>query len=438
MKYLIIFLIFIIPTTVTQAQTDTLRLSVNLAVETGLENRFDLKAKQYNISVAQNQVTEDKKQWLPEISGNGDLQYNTQQQKTIVPAGLLGNDEPMSVSLSTKYNSVYSLSLNQFIFNPTLSVKTNLRENVLEQEKEKVRASEIEIKNQIKEAYLDVLLKNLQLKTAENDQNRYREYKELAEGEYRNGKMLENDYLRATLDYENARVTTQKLAQNYQLAVNYLKYTMNVKPQTGIVLTDSLNSLAASEVRLNEQINFDNRTEVKQLQLEQQNDKLQIKNARRTNLPTISLFGNYSQEFQNDRFHYGENQSWNPFSYVGVKLTVPISAYFRKNNHIKKYQYLSEQTAMQLQQTKADISFEIEKAGTKLDNALKNMDLTHKNYNLSCQIYENQKQQYQLGSLNYDHLLDTEKSLNTAGQNYIQSVYDYLIARLDYEKALGE
>jgi outer membrane protein len=174
------------------------------------------------------------------------------------------------------------------------------------------------------------------------------------------------------------------------------------------------------------------------LQLEQQIDKLQIKDARRNNLPTVSIFANYSQEFKKDRFHYGESQSWNPFSYVGVKLTVPISAHFRKNNFIKKYQYLSEQTEIELQQTETNISFEIEKAGTKLDNALRNMDITHKNYNLSCQIYENQKQQYQLGGFDYDHLLDTEKSLNTAGQNYIQSVYDYLIAKLNYEKALGE
>lgn len=438
MKHLIITLIFVILTIVAQAQPDTLRLSVEQAVENGLKNRFDLKASQYNISVAQNQVTEDRKQWLPEISGSGNLTYNTQMEKTVVPAGVLGNDAPMAVSLSTKYNSVYSLSLNQFVFNPSLSVQTGLSKNELELEKEKTRASKIEIKNQIKEAYLNVLLKNLQVKMAENDQNRYREYKKLAEGGYSYGKMLENDYLRAKLDYENAKVTTQKLVQNYKLAVNYLKYTMNIKPETLIILTDSLSSLAGPEVRLQNQINIDNRTEMKQLQLEQQNDKLQIKNARRSKLPTVSIFANYSQEFQNNHLHYGGKQYWNPYSYIGVKLSVPVSAHFRKNNRIRKYHILSEQTVMQLQQTKTDISFEIEKAGIKLNNALRNMKITHKNYKLSGQIYENQKQQYQLGGVNYDHLLDTEKSLNTTEQNYIQAVYDYLIAKLNYEKALGE
>jgi len=438
MKQLIITLIFIIPTIVAQAQADTLKLSVNQAVETGLKNRFDLKANQYNISVAQNQITEDRKQWLPEISVSGNLTYNTQLQKTVVPAGVLGNEKPMSVSLSTKYNSVYSLSLNQFVFNPTLSVKTNLSKNKLELENEKVRASEIEIKNQIKEAYLNVLLKNLQLEIAENDQNRYREYENLAKGKYQYGKMLENDYLKAKLDYENTKVTTQKLLQNYQLAVNYLKYMMNIESKTEIVLTDSLSFLANCGSNFQKALTINNRTEIKQLQLEQQNDKLQIKNARKNNWPTVSLFANYSQEFQNNRLHYGEDQSWNPYSYVGVQLSIPISSHLRENNNIKKYQFRLEQTAMQVQQTKEDISFEIEKAGTNLDNALINMKITYKNYKLSGQIYDNQKQQYQLGGFDYDHLLDTEKSLNTAEQNYIQSVYDYLIAKLYYEKALGE
>ena len=438
MKALIITLISIILAVAGQAQPDTLKLSVTQAVETGLQNRFDLKAGQYNISVAQNQVVADKKQWLPEISGSGNLQYNAQTGKTVVPAGMLGNDAPMAVSLSTTYHSVYALSLNQFVYNPSLPVNTRLSKNKLELEREKVRASKIDVKNQIKEAYLDVLLRDLQLKIAQNDQRRYREYKELAEGKYKHGKMLENDYLRAKLDEENARVTTQQLAQNYRLAVEYLKYTMNIDPGTEISLTDSLTTLITSDSRFQQPVSADNRTEIKQLQLQQQNDQLQIKNARRGNLPTISLFANYSQEFQNDRLHYGENQSWNPVSDVGVKLTVPLSAPFRKNNALKKYQYLSEQTGMELQQTKTDINFKIEKAGIQLDNALKNMMSTQKNYDLSGQIYKNQKQQYQLGGFNYDHLLDTEKSLSTAEQNYIQSVYDYLIAKLNYEKALGE
>jgi outer membrane protein len=37
----------------------------------------------------------------------------------------------------------------------------------------------------------------------------------------------------------------------------------------------------------------------------------------------------------------------------------------------------------------------------------------------------------------YSSLLDTEKTLNTAEQNYIKAMYDYLMAKISYDKALG-
>jgi len=50
------------------------------------------------------------------------------------------------------------------------------------------------------------------------------------------------------------------------------------------------------------------------------------------------------------------------------------------------------------------------------------MQTSKSNYDLSRVIYENQKQQYNLGSLQYSNLLDTDRSLNTTEQNYISKL----------------
>ena len=95
------------------------------------------------------------------------------------------------------------------------------------------------------------------------------------------------------------------------------------------------------------------------------------------------------------------------------------------------------QTDLDLKQRTADINYEIQRTSTELSNALQNMQTTKSNYDLSKVIYENQKQQYNLGSLLYSNLLDTDKSLNTTEQNYIKAVYDYLLANINYQKAIG-
>jgi outer membrane protein len=95
------------------------------------------------------------------------------------------------------------------------------------------------------------------------------------------------------------------------------------------------------------------------------------------------------------------------------------------------------QTDLDIKQRTADINYEIQKTSTELSNALKNMQTTKSNYDLSKVIYGNEKQQYNLGSLLYSNLLDTERSLSAAEQNYIKAVYDYLIANINYQKAIG-
>jgi outer membrane protein TolC len=138
-----------------------------------------------------------------------------------------------------------------------------------------------------------------------------------------------------------------------------------------------------------------------------------------------------------DDFSYFKNQWWKPFSYVGLQLSIPITSNLKNKNNIREERLKIDQTNLELKQTQSDIHFEIQKALTDLDNTRQNVQSTKSNYNLSQTIYKNQQQQFALGAFQFSDLLDTEKSLHTAEQNYVQAVYDYLVAKISYEKAIG-
>jgi outer membrane protein TolC len=109
----------------------------------------------------------------------------------------------------------------------------------------------------------------------------------------------------------------------------------------------------------------------------------------------------------------------------------------KNRNNVTAYRVQAVQTNLQLEQKTADINYEIQQTQTDLNNAFQNWQTTKSNYDLSVIIYNNQKQQYALGAFQYDHLLDTEKSLATTEQNYIKAVYDFFLATLKYQKATG-
>ncbi|OQP64431.1 hypothetical protein A3860_20905 [Niastella vici] len=436
MKKIFLLLITAMATAAFAQTNNSLSLSLQQAISTGLKNRYDIQASQYDVSLAQNAISKNRQEWLPEINASGNMRYNTQLQATMIPAGFGGFDKAQLLALGAKNVTIFGLDLVQPIYKPALTSDIKIAQNNLDLQKEKNREQEINIKQQISEAYLNVLLNQLQLRTATGIEKRYEDYYELASGKYDHGALIENDYLRARLDLQNAQVQMQQSKQNYDLAVDYLKYQLNVPASTALVLTDSLASKNSAAVEEAASL-AGNRPEIKEIQLQQQNNALLWQKSNREWLPTVSFFANYSQQFLNGKFAYTENKWWAPFSYVGIKLNMPITPVLKKQVKKQEYAFKVQQTNLNLQQKKADIAYDVQKTLASLNNAWHNMQTTQDNYELSKRIYENQKQQYALGSFQYSNLLDTERSLNTAEQNYVKSVYEYLLAKLNYQKATG-
>jgi outer membrane protein TolC len=416
-----------------------LTIGVFQAIDLGLKNRYDIQANKYNLSIADNQVKKIKKEWIPDISGSGNMRYSPQLQSTYIPGGFFGgpNSPPQLVALGAKSTSVFGLDLNQPIFRPAITTDVKIAKNNLAIEQERNKQDENTIKEQIAFAYLNVLLKDLQSKIAIDDEQRYKEYAQVAEGKLKLGTLIENDYLKAKLDYENAKVETLKAKQNLQLALDNVKYQINVPVETQLVLSDTLNSPNLTMSQLPTKGDANNRSEIKQLVLQQQGNKLEISKTRQNALPSLAFFANYSKQFTYTNLDYGLSQWWSPFNYLGLRLNVPITSNFKNHNTIQEHKIKSLQTDLDLKQKTADVNYEIQKTTTELSNAVQNMQTTKNNYDLSKVIYENQKQQYNLGSLQYSNLLDTDRSLNTTEQNYIKAVYDYLLANINYQKAIG-
>src|SRR5690625_2828181 len=304
-----------------QAQTEqTLKISLQQAMEIGLHNRFDVKAKQYNIDLSKNNINKSKKAWIPQISAEGNVQYNTQIRATPVPKDFPGFEDVGTIALGAKNVTTFGLSLEQPLFQPGIHADIKVDKARYRGQQEKFRGEKIKIKEQIATAYLNVILKRLQYKIAREEEKRFGKYKNLMQGKYENGTLIKNKYLRAKLDDENAKVKTATLQQNYHIARIRLKHQLNVSDAAQLVLTDSIPQLSRPNPAMNSENTIQNRTEIKQLKIQQKTDELQIKRARQNALPAISLNGYYAQLYQNDNFRYNLSKWWSPQSYIGLKI----------------------------------------------------------------------------------------------------------------------
>lgn len=428
MKKNLLLILLLITGAMSYAQT---RLSRSEAIQLGLKNRFDVQANQYDVTIAATKVKQTTNKWLPELSGDGQIKYSPQLQNTVIPGGILpGYDETILLPLMVKNETVFGLNLVQPLFNPTLKADTKLAGTELALQKEKNHAAQIAIMLQISRAYLDVQLKGLQKRVAADIAERNHEYETIATGMFNNGTLIENYYLRARLDRENADQLSKQADQNYDLSMLNLHYQLNVPAETPLLLSDSLDAVSLAYDNINGE-----RTEIRQLQLQQQENKINLQKYKQDLLPSLSISANYSQLFLSDKFNYGTSKWWSPFSYVALNMHVPISAHVKNKAVLSEYKQKISQQELLLQQQIADINYEVQQARTLLANALLNQKNAKDSYELSKTIFHNQQEQYRLGAFDYSALLDTEKSLSTTERNYIQSAYELMLAQIQLQKA---
>ena len=418
-----------------QAQT---RLSLTEAIDLGLKNRYDVQAGQLNLALSENSIQKSRNAWLPELTLSGNVRYNTQLATTVLPAGFGGNSsEPQRITFGTKNNTFFSLDLTQPLYKPEARTDLKISENNRSLEQEKNSQQRTTIKIDIAEAYLNVLLKQVQQIIAEADEQRYRTYFGISEGKFKLGALLESDYLNARLDVSNSQISSQKARQNYRLAIDQLCYRLNIPIDTLLVLTDQIDPKQVTDYRLERTDAPSARTEIRQLTIQQAGYALQSQKVLDQMKPTVSLYGNYSTQFQYDHFNYFTNP-WNNYNYLGLKLSVPISAQFTRRTDLNTYQLYARQTALNLKQTQADITYDVQKTETDFTNALLNLQSTQASLDVAQQVYQLKQEQYRLGTLLYSQILDTEKSIQTASQHYLEAVYSYLVAKLNYEKSVGK
>ena len=117
-----------------QSATD-LKVSLQEAIDLGLKNRYDVQADKYNVMMADTEIGKSKKEWVPEISGSGNVRYSPQMQATYIPAGYFGNEAGL-VTLGAKSTSVFGLDLNQTIYKPGINSDIKIAKNNLQIEKE--------------------------------------------------------------------------------------------------------------------------------------------------------------------------------------------------------------------------------------------------------------------------------------------------------------
>lgn len=436
-------------------------VSLDDAISYAINNSTATQNSRLNISDAEAQIIERRATGLPQLNGSVNFQHYLQvpiqplpenfQTFGVVFADLMpylsestqqllmqqnSGDDSGGVAFVLKNNLTASLNLESMIFDGSYFVALQAARAYRKYASLELETKEREVRNQVIDAYYPVLLvdENLELleKNIQNLERLRFETQEL----YKAGFAEQLDVDRLDLSLTNLKTEQDNLLRQKELAIAGLKFAMNYPQDTELEVTGDLDEMIvdAPGGSLTDAINFQRRPEINLIDQALTLNEMNIRVNKMGYLPSLRGFATYQQSYYGNDLKSG---FWAPAAIVGLTLNVPIFDGFSKKAKIQRAQLDLEEARNQRNELVQAISFEVESARTSYLNAQERLANQKKNLDLAERIYETTQIKYREGIGSSLEVSQAEQSLYTTQSNYMQAMYDLVVARANLEKALN-
>lgn len=432
-----IILAFLFVTQLAVAQNTTARLSLSDAIGIAVKNRKEIAIQQINTEVSANEIRKINGKHLPQITSDVDVRYNSQLQTNILPGAVFGSAEDKKVKFGTKYNTFWAFNLNMPLYNPADAGDRKIAQTQLEYDRLNATRSEIDVRQQVTESYFAALLWKEKLMLSETNFKRTQSLYEVAQDQLRQGSILAYDVQHNRIDYENAMAENRKNDNSYRLALADLVYKMGIDSVTDISLSDDLMQLFdAFQVSLPDEIS-PQRVELRQEKIKGEIHQMNIRKQKLSYIPTVSIYGNYTFQYLNNSFEPFSSSTWYPYNYLGLKASIPVFDGFQKKRARQGYELQFRATELNLEKLDNDYRQEARNASTAMQNAQSDYENQKRNLELANQLYTIDSDRLKNGTIKQNDLATSYYTLQQTQTNYVNAIYSYLVAVIQYKKALG-
>jgi outer membrane protein TolC len=238
-----------------------------------------------------------------------------------------------------------------------------------------------------------------------------------------------------------ANLQTEKKKAQGQILNGYygLKLLMGMPMKDELILKDTLSDNQIKNGILETgSYNYSDRKEYQYAELGKKLNEFNIKRYKLSQIPTASLSGSWSKNAQRNQFDFFGKGDWYTFSNISLNISVPIFKGFYTRSKIDEAKLNLQKTENQIDNLKLSIDNEVETAKVNFKIAIEAMDYQKQNMKLAEEVYEQTKKKYEAGLGSNTEITTAQTDLKSAQINYVTAMYDAVISRIDYLKAIGK
>ena len=435
--------LFLFITTSVFSQQDISRFSLKEAVDFAIQNNSISKNAARDVEIARLQKWETTSTGLPQIKA--DISYNNwlKQQVSLIPARFGGGaaGEFTEIVFGTQQTMNGSITVSQKIFDGSYLVGLQAAKVYLEISENAKEKTEIELRKMVAYAYGNALLSEENLKIVNSNitllENNVRDLSKV----YENGLIEEESVQQLQLTLSSLRSNQSYIKRLKIIAYQLLNDALGLELNTPVELTDDLDRLITiytSLAPLESILEVENVVDYKIAFNDLQAKELLLKLEKSKALPSIDAFLNGSYSGNNNQFKFLDNsQNWFGASLFGISMKVPIFSSFGRSASTKKARLNFEKSKTLLKDTSNKIKLEISRARSDYEFAVEDLDIKKEALSLSEDIAQKNEIKFLEGLTTSFDLSQVQRQLYTAQQDYLLSMLNILIKRIDLEALIN-
>jgi len=419
----------------------TYSFTAQQAVDYAMKNSVNVQNALKDVEIQLQQNREITSAAYPQLSGNINVTNYLKLPTQLIPAEFFGGQpgEFAAVQFGTKWNGTYGATLNQLLFDGQVFVGLQARKASIEYRERNVGVTKETIKANVYKIYYQLVVGKKQIALLDANIVRAEKLLHDTKAMFENGFQEKLDVDRVNVLLSNLR--TQKTRVENQLQSGYLglKYLMGMPVKYELNLSDTLTTEFMRSGVLNDSVRYEDRQEFQLMKSVEKLNTYDIKRYKYTYIPTVSLVGNYNRMAQRENFTFFKgNELWFPTLYLGLQVNIPIFDGFARDARIKMAKLTLQKTQISIEGLKNQINNEVSTASITIKNALIAVEEQTKNMALAEEVYEQTKKKYEAGLGTNLEITNAETDLREAQNNYFTALYDGIVARVEYLRAIGK
>jgi outer membrane protein len=421
-------------------QTQTYSFTAQQAVQYALKNSVNVQNALKDVEIQLQTNREITASAYPQVSGTVNVNDYLKLPTQLLPGEFFGAPgTKIPVVFGTKWNGSYGATVQQLLFDGQVFVGLQARAASIEYAEKNVAVTQETIKANVYKIYYQLVVGRKQIALLDANITRAEKLLHDTKALYENGFQEKLDVDKVTVTLSNLKTEKTKVENQLQTGYVGLKYLMGMPVKYQLSLADTLSESFLRQGVLTDNVRFEDRQEYLLLKSVEKLNTYNIKRYKFTYIPTVSLTGSYNRQAQRDKFNFFKGgEDWFTTSYIGLQINVPIFDGFARDSRIKKAKLELAKTQISIEGLKNEINNEVEQSRINISSALITIDEQTKNMQLAEQVYNQTKIKYEQGLGSNLEITTAETDLREAQNNYFTALYDAIIARVDYLKAIGK